>query len=343
MSSEPTTNDFLDLIRQPLDEALNQLIREIRTIEAQQVSKGQTGAAIRSALDACKRQFDTNVLRTFAEADKIANSTALGRDDLRQLAVQALENFLNSIKGVMEHFKRHARGAAGALAQIDRETLALDQTLTLKARQFATGILNVPSRGTPISDERPFAAVTDPAQITSPHTGGGRIVIVVAGAGPSSQATLSGESTLSADATVIEAVATATTSGKPAIAPLRDRAEDAERLTLALGRSVAEEIDRLESERRNDPDTALAIGFLKMVAALLEEIANAIRDARQAHSPVKKEEKFERAETLVESLAQAAREYAENNYDRIINYGGNTLFVVLGTAMFAALFRVHPR
>jgi hypothetical protein len=115
----PTLSDFSELVRASLGGAVARLNSEIKAIENQQVSRGLTGNAIRSALDACKALFDSTVIWTFVEVDKVATSTPLNRDDLRKLAVEALIGFLASIKDVMEQFKRHAQGATGAIAVID--------------------------------------------------------------------------------------------------------------------------------------------------------------------------------------------------------------------------------
>jgi hypothetical protein len=198
---------------------------------------------------------------------------------------------------------------------------SLDQSLTSKARQFDTGLLNLRD------------------QILSTHTVDGRIDPGRA-SNESTGAIFGGSGGLSANAEIVRPGATVPTGRPPAL--VRDRAEDAERLTGALKRSVGEGVGRLKERRLNDPEYAAAIDFLMSVEAILGQIEDAIREARQSHSPAQAEEKFRRAETLAESLAQAARDYAQNNYDRVIDFGGNTLFVVLGTGLFTTLFGVSP-
>jgi hypothetical protein len=121
-----------------------------------------------------------------------------------------------------------------------------------------------------------------------------------------------------------------------------DRAaiERADTLARALSRTVNQEVERIRNERRNDPDADIIIGFLTEIAAVLDQIAASIEEARAAGSPEQKEEKLARASSLAESLAESARGFAVRNHDRVIDFGGNTLFVTLGTSLFTTLFGV---
>jgi len=118
----------------------------------------------------------------------------------------------------------------------------------------------------------------------------------------------------------------------------RDRADRAENLTRALAVAVRQESERIKAERRND--TAELIDFLNFVAATLDQIADAISQARAATNPQEKERKFGEAESLAGSMARAVREFCERNRDRVIDYGGYSLFTILGTLFFAGLFNV---
>jgi hypothetical protein len=120
----------------------------------------------------------------------------------------------------------------------------------------------------------------------------------------------------------------------------REHAEQAERLAEALSRTIKREIERLENEGRNEPAWQDEIDFLKLVAATLDQIAVAIREARQATTQEDRERKFSKAETLAHKLAKAGREFAERNYARVIDYGGYTAFVILGTQLLVSWFGV---
>jgi hypothetical protein len=120
----------------------------------------------------------------------------------------------------------------------------------------------------------------------------------------------------------------------------RSNAERAEGLAHALAATIKREIERLKSERHNDPARQAEIDFLEVVSATLDEIAAAIREARRAATPQDREQKFVEAETLARRLAKAGRDFAERNYERITNYGGYSVLVILGTQLFVRLFGV---
>jgi hypothetical protein len=133
------------------------------------------------------------------------------------------------------------------------------------------------------------------------------------------------------------------TSGTRSVgASFRDNAEGAETLARALSTAIKEEIERLEDKRRNEPEWQAQIDFLKFVSASLEQIATAIGEARRSATPEDREQKFNRAETLAKSLAGACRNFAERNYERVLDYAGFSAFTVLGTLLFTQLFGVSP-
>ncbi len=118
----------------------------------------------------------------------------------------------------------------------------------------------------------------------------------------------------------------------------RENAERAEALATALSTTIKQEIARLKDERRNDPERQTDIDFLEIVAATLDEIATTISEARRAATPEDREQKFAKAESLARSLADAGRNFAQRNYERVLDYGGYSLMTVLGTQLFAMMF-----
>ncbi len=120
----------------------------------------------------------------------------------------------------------------------------------------------------------------------------------------------------------------------------RDHAEGAEKLTEALSREIKREIERLTNAGHNEPAWQDEIDFLRSVSATLDQIATAISEARQAATPYAQERKFAEAETLASKLAKAGRDYAERNYERVIDYGCNSALVILGTQLFVSCFGV---
>jgi len=126
------------------------------------------------------------------------------------------------------------------------------------------------------------------------------------------------------------------------IAQFRDNPERAEMLARALATTVREEIERLEDQRRNEPEWRDQIDFLRFVANTLDNIAVAIAEARRAAVPDEREQKFAEAERWATSLAKAAKDFAERNYDRVVDFGGYCPMTVLGTLLFTQLLGVSP-
>jgi hypothetical protein len=123
--------------------------------------------------------------------------------------------------------------------------------------------------------------------------------------------------------------------GKP-LPPVsfQENTERAEGLAWALSATIKQEIDRLQPVRKAE------IKFLEAISETLDEIANAINKARQATTSEDREQEFAKAETLAGSLAKVAREFAEVNSERLVDYGGYSVLVILGTELFANMFGV---
>jgi hypothetical protein len=120
----------------------------------------------------------------------------------------------------------------------------------------------------------------------------------------------------------------------------RENAERAEMLAQALSTTIKRQVEQLRSERHNETGWHAEIDFLEGVSATLDEIAAAIREARRATTSEDREKKFIEAETLASRLAKAGREFAERNYERVVDYGGYSTLVILGTGFFTTLFGV---
>ncbi len=123
---------------------------------------------------------------------------------------------------------------------------------------------------------------------------------------------------------------------------VRENAERAEKLARALSTILKQEIERLEDKRLNEPEWQTEIDFLKFVSASLDQIATAMGEARRSTTPEDREQKFNQAETLAKSLAGACRNFAERNYERVMDYAGFSAFTVLGTLLFTQWFGVSP-
>jgi hypothetical protein len=123
-------------------------------------------------------------------------------------------------------------------------------------------------------------------------------------------------------------------------ATFRDNVERAETLSRTLASTIRQEIDRLENERRNDPEQQTLVDFLALVAATLDDITEAISEGRRAPTPKDREQKYRKAESLASDLAKAGRNFAERNYERVIDYAGYSAFAILGTIAFTGLLNV---
>ncbi len=106
--------------------------------------------------------------------------------------------------------------------------------------------------------------------------------------------------------------------------------------------TIKQDIERLESKRLNEPAWQAQIDFLKLVSSTLDRIVTALGEARQAATPEDREQKFDQAQTLARRLASACRNFAEQNYERVVDYAGFSAFTVLGTLLFTQLFGVSP-
>lgn len=114
----------------------------------------------------------------------------------------------------------------------------------------------------------------------------------------------------------------------------QENTERAEGLAWALSATIKQEIDRLQPERQAE------IKFLEAVSETLDEIANAINKARRGATSEDRQQEFAKAATLAGSLARVAREFAEVNSERLVDYGGYSVLVILGTELFANMFGV---
>jgi hypothetical protein len=147
------------------------------------------------------------------------------------------------------------------------------------------------------------------------------------------QAQASGQGGLTANADVASAQ-------RRVIAQFRENPERAEMLGRAWATKIRQEIERLEGQRRNEPEWRDQIDFLRAIADALDNIVTAISEARRAATPKERDQKFSEAERWATSLAKAAKGFAERNYERVTDYGGYSAFVILGTVLFTNMFGV---
>ena len=161
--ADPTLNDFLDLIRPELEKSVERFRRSVRAIENREAARGISGNLISAVLDAAKEALETAVIGTFREVRRISATARLDRNELRNLTVQALTNFLEAIKAITapERLKQLAAGSHGVAQLIDKHIRDLDGSLALMIRQMDTGLLNLGDElqladRTPATGSQPF-------------------------------------------------------------------------------------------------------------------------------------------------------------------------------------------
>jgi len=110
---------------------------------------------------------------------------------------------------------------------------------------------------------------------------------------------------------------------------VRENAERAEALAWALSTTIKQEINRLQPEKQSE------IKFLEAVSEVLDNLASAINEAKRATTSQDREQKFAKVGTVAGSLAKTALEFAETNSERVVDYGGYSALVILGTELFA--------
>ena len=93
MSAEPTTNDFLELIDWHIAKAQDRAARAVNEVRGKAAAAGrfQSSATAIHSIERARTEFDVGVDAVLGELKRVAQSTKLNRDDLRQLAVQRLE------------------------------------------------------------------------------------------------------------------------------------------------------------------------------------------------------------------------------------------------------------
>jgi hypothetical protein len=111
-------------------------------------------------------------------------------------------------------------------------------------------------------------------------------------------------------------------------------------LARALATTIRGEIERLNG--RNESEWRDQIDFLRAVADALDNIVAAISEARRADSPEKREQEFAEAERWASSVAKAAKDFAERNYDRVVDFGGFCTMTILSTLLFTQALGVSP-
>jgi hypothetical protein len=140
--AEPTINDFLALIDWHIAKAEKRATQAVNEVRAQASRAGafQSGGTIMHSIERARAEFDAGVDAVLGELRRVAQSTKLNPDDLRQLAVQRLQQFALAAKAASQA-KQFRSMSEGISRYIDEQFAAFDQHLQFAVRQFSVGLL----------------------------------------------------------------------------------------------------------------------------------------------------------------------------------------------------------
>jgi hypothetical protein len=143
MFTEPTTNDFLDLIRTLLAKEADEARRAVEQIERDMARTGQTGNGIFRTFEVVRNHFDAGIVAALTRLKRVAQETKLDRSELRQLAAESLSQFAIEMKATTKP-EQLARFKHPALERVANERLAeFDAHLRFAFRQFDVGFLDL--------------------------------------------------------------------------------------------------------------------------------------------------------------------------------------------------------
>jgi hypothetical protein len=136
--AEPTINDFLALIDWHIARARDRAARAVNEVRGKAAAAGafHSGGTAMHSIECARTEFDAGVDAVLGELKRVAGSTKLNHDDLRQLAVQRLEQFALAAKAISqgEQFRK-----MGLSQQIDEQFAGFDQHLRFAVRQYDVG------------------------------------------------------------------------------------------------------------------------------------------------------------------------------------------------------------
>jgi uncharacterized protein (DUF1684 family) len=130
---EPTINDFLELIDWHIAKARDRAARAVNEVRAKAAAAGafQSSGTAMHSIERARIEFYAAIGTVLGELKRVARSTKLNRDDLRQLAVQRLGQFALAAKAISqaEQFRN-----MGLSQYIDEQFAAFDQHLRFAVR-----------------------------------------------------------------------------------------------------------------------------------------------------------------------------------------------------------------
>jgi hypothetical protein len=147
MFQQPTINDFRDKVRWHLRKAADKAGRAVNAVMAKLAAVGavHSGRAIIEIFDTVREEFDAGIATAFGELKRTIRKTDLNRNELRQVTVSCLEDFVVEMKALTrsDQYRRLAE------QEVVKRLTAFDQDLNFAIRQFDTGFFD------PEEPERP--------------------------------------------------------------------------------------------------------------------------------------------------------------------------------------------
>jgi hypothetical protein len=143
MFAEPTINDFIARIDWHTAKALDRAARAVNDVRGQAALRGaiNSSGAVINSFEAVRKEFDSGLEAVLGELKRVIETTALDRDDLRQVAVQRLTNFAAAAKAIAQTPEASGMGMGEYLSQ---QFAVMDQHLQFSIRQFDVGFFDAP-------------------------------------------------------------------------------------------------------------------------------------------------------------------------------------------------------
>ena len=137
--AEPTINDFRDSLRWHLTRAMTRARTAIGRIKSEHAAHGalQSNRTYLGIFAAVRREFEAGTNTALGELKRVVRITRLDRTELRQAALQCLNDFAIEAKALIDSNKLRSIDNS-----IIKENLrSLDEDLSFAVRQFDVRIL----------------------------------------------------------------------------------------------------------------------------------------------------------------------------------------------------------
>jgi hypothetical protein len=141
MFAEPAINDFIFNIRWHLGKALTNVRNRVGDIGASHAQRGlgMSGVVIAAIFADVQKEFEEGIADALGELKRAIRTTKLDRHELRQAALQCLENFTIGCKAATGADRFRSLPSMGDY--IDRRLREFDEVLRFKIRNSMLAFL----------------------------------------------------------------------------------------------------------------------------------------------------------------------------------------------------------